>query len=222
MKEFKLIATLLLFSLFITGCMSREERFYRDKALKIIKKDLTNIKIPVDSNQPIETKMSMVNLDYLGDTLIQNITAAIKEADSVVYERREEETKAFRIYRSFGDSDGSYKINAGNNWSRASSAVNRALQERRLLIDSLSSLVKEKGQENRILGWRVNLVFQNKGNDNYFDDFYFTYYLDKECNQILLKVCGDGNQTLNIDGEDFYWSNDYVGIANRIYEEKLE
>ena len=57
MKVFKLITIVLLFSLFITGCMSREERFYRDKALKIIKKDLTNMKVHVDSNRPIETKM---------------------------------------------------------------------------------------------------------------------------------------------------------------------
>lgn len=221
MRDFKLIATLLLFSLFITGCMSREERFYRDKALKIIKKDLVNMMVHIDSNQPIKTKMSMVNLDNLGDTLIQNLTVAIRDADSVIHERCEEERKAFRIYRSFGDSDGSYKINAGNNWSRASSAVNRASQERQNLVDSLSSLVKEKGQNNHKLGRRVNLVFHRKGNENYSEEYY-TYYLDKECSKILLKVYGEGNQTLYMEDGDFYWSDDYVEIANRIYEETLE
>lgn len=157
----------------------------------------------------------------MGDTLIQHLTKAIEESDSVVYDWRDEERKAFKIYRSFGESDGSYKINAGNRWSRASSAVRRAEQERAALIDSLSAIVKEKGQNN-ILGWKVNHVFNSEGKESISDDSYYTYYFDKDCSHILLRACGGNNQTLYTEEDYYYWSDDYVEIANRQYEEESE
>ena len=105
--------------------------------------------------------------------------------------------------------------------NRASSAVRHAEQEQKLLLDSLSSLAKEKGQYSRILGWRVNHVFHQNGSENYIEDNY-TYYLNKDCSRILVKLCGDGNQTLQWEGDYFYWSDDYVEIANRLYEKTLQ
>lgn len=194
---------------------------YKNKALEIIKKDLSHTLDDYSSYQPIETKMYSVNLDYLGDTLIQDLTKAIKKADSVVILRDREDRKAMKIYSSFGSSDGRYKIEAGNRWGSATSALARAREERRIVVDSLSSLVKERGQNSNMLGWRVNHVFHQNGSENYFDDNY-TYYLDKDCGHILLKLCGNGKQTLHVEDGYYYWSDDYIEIANRLYETVVE
>ena len=194
-----------------------DDDYLKNKALVIIKNDLSHSLDNYHSYQPIETKMYSVNLEYLGDTLIQDLTKAIKEADSVVLIRDKEDRKAMKAYRSFGDSDGRYKIEAGSRWGSATSALFRARGERRIIVDSLSSLVKERGQNSNILGWRVNHVFHQNGRENYFDDNY-TYYLDKDCGHILLKLCGNGNQTLHVEDGYYYWSDDYIEIANRLYE----
>ena len=67
----------------------------------------------------------------------------------------------------------------------------------------------------------VSLCFINMTGENTFDHYY-TYYLDRECSQILLKVCGDGDQTLLWKDDYFYWSDDYVEIADRLYAEAHE
>lgn len=105
--------------------------------------------------------------------------------------------------------------------NEASSAVRHAEQERQILVDSLSSLAKKKGEYCQILGWKVNHVFHQNGSENYFDDKY-TYYLDKGCSRILLRLCGGGNQTLHVEDGYYYWSDDYIEIANRLYEEAHE
>ena len=191
---------------------------YKNKALELIKKDILCTIGNRNDYQPKDTKMYKVNLAYFGDTLIQNLATAINEADSVVQERRDEERKAIKIYRSFGDCDGDYKIRASARWSSASSAVRRAEEERRTLIDSLSSIVNEKGQDDNKLGWKVNHTFYIKnGNEDYLGDSYYTYYFDKDCSHILLKVCG--GKTLYGEQDFYYWSNDYIERANRLYEE---
>ena len=196
------------------------DKHFKSKALEIIKNDLSHTLDNYESYQPIETKMYSVNLVYLGDTLIKNLTAAINEADYVIYKKREEERDCREKYRKFvGTEENRYKVLL--KLTKASSAVRQAEQERQIIVDSLSSLAKEKGQYRRILGWRVNHVFYPNGSENYFEDNY-TYYLNKDCSRILLKLCGDGNQTLQWEGGYFYWSDDYIEIANRLYEKALQ
>ena len=192
----------------------------KSKALEIIKNDLSHTLDNYKSYQPKETKMYSVNLVYLGDTLIKNMTAAINEADDIVYRKRKEEREIREKYRKFvGTEENRRKIFF--KVSNASSAVHRAEQDRQVLVDSLSSLAKKKGKYRHILGWRVNHVFLQNGNENYFDDNY-TYYFDKDCSRILLRLCGDGNQTLHVEDGYYYWSDDYVEIANRLYQESHE
>lgn len=195
-------------------------KHFKSKALEIIKKDLSHTLDNYQSYRPIETKMYSMNLVYLGDTLIKNLTAAINEANYVIYKKREEEEEIREKYRRFiGTEENSYKDLL--KLQKASSAVRHAEQERKILVDSLSFLVKKKGQKSPMLGWKVNHVFHQNGSENYFDDKY-TYYLDKDCSRILLRLCGGGNQTLHVEDGYYYWSDDYIEIANRLYEEAHE
>lgn len=174
-----------------------------------------------NSYQPVEVKIYSVNLTYLGDTLIRNLVSAIKEADSKVYYKRHIEDEAFRTLSSFIGAE-EYRSKHRNRWGEASSDVRNAEHERQLLIDSLSTIVKNKGQYSNKSGWKVNHVFKSEDDDDYSGDSYYTYYFDKDFSRILLKVCGDNNQTLQGEEDFFYWSDDYVEFANRIYEEALE
>ena len=53
--------------------MSREERFYRDKALDVINKDLIQKLDDYKSYEPIKTGITRLEFEYLGDTLAQNL-----------------------------------------------------------------------------------------------------------------------------------------------------
>lgn len=91
MKQFNIA---VIFFLFFTGCMSREERYYRDKALELINKNLIQTLNNYDSYEPISTEISRLGLDYLGDSLVQNLIKDIRKADSIVDLKREEEKKS--------------------------------------------------------------------------------------------------------------------------------
>lgn len=200
---------------------AEENEQYKSKALEIIKKDLRHTLDNYQNYRPIETKMYSVNLVYWGDTLIENLIVAINEADDVIYRKRKEEDESREKYRKFvGTEENRYKLLL--KLSNAASAVRQAEHERQLLIDSLSAIVKNKGQYSNKSGWKVNHVFKSEDDDDYSGDSYYTYYFDKDFSRILLKVCGDNNQTLQWEEDFFYWSDDYVEIANRIYEEALE
>ena len=211
MKVFKLITIALLFPLLIAGCMSREERYYRDKALELIKKDLVNALDDYDSYEPIETDISRLRLDFIGDTLIQNLIKEIRNADSVVALRHNEEREAYRIVRltnySIGDSEKRH-YEALIKWGKIGAAKLNAEDKRLVLVDSILPLVDR--QESRIYGWRVNhrIRYKGKGYPKVCD---YTYYLDKDCNHILLKI-----------DEERSWSDDDIEFATRIYEEALE
>ena len=81
------------------------------------------------------------------------------------------------------------------------------------------SLVKKNNEFE--YGWRVNHEFEYNGNEGYPESCYYTYYFDKDCNHILLKICGGNNQVLNCENGDYYWSSDYIEFVNKIYEESL-
>jgi len=102
MKILNIVVVLLLSLLLFTGCMSREKRFYRDKALEIIKIDLVNTLDDYDSYEPIETTISRLTLDYIGDTLVQNLIKEIRDADSIINLRRDDNEKAYRMVTSCG------------------------------------------------------------------------------------------------------------------------
>ena len=194
---------------------------YKNKALEIINQDLGHTLDNYNNYHPIETKMYAVNLTYLGDSSIMNLVSAIKEADSKVYYKRHIEDEAFRTLSSFIGAE-EYRSKHRNRWREASSDVRNAEHERQLLIDSLSTIVNNKGQYSNKSGWKVNHVFKSEDDDYYSGNSYYTYYFDKDFSRILLQVCGDNNQTLHMEKDFFYWSNDYVEFANRIYEEARE
>lgn len=211
MKPLKNIETFLLFFFLFTGCMSREDMNYKDKAIEIIKDDLSKTLDDFDNYELIETEISRMRLDYLGDTLIQNLIKEIRKVDSIVALKRDEEKEAYRslksyrgypYYNTLTDHKGLMR------WNNAISERYDADQERLILVDSILSLVEK--QDSSLYGWKVNYKFRRKGSGAYPEIYDFTYYLNKDCNQILLNI-----------GE-LSWSDDNVEFASRIYEEALE
>ena len=90
-------------------------------------------------------------------------------------------------------------------WGNTSSALHHAEKKRLVLVDSI--LILAKNQDADSYGWSINHKFRYKG--EFFPEVCgFTYYMDKECNQILFKSDN--------------WCDDGVEFANRIYEEALE
>lgn len=109
---------------------------------------------------------------------------------------------------SFGDSD-KKRYEAEIVWSQTSSARCHAEQELLILVDSILPLVEK--QDTCIYGWEVNHKFKCKVAEAYPKYYDYTYYLDKDCNQILFKA-----------NDELSWSNDDVEFANRIYKHAIE
>ena len=146
MKPLKTVATFLLFFLF-TGCMSRENQNYKDKAIEIIKIDLSNTLDDFDSYEILETETSRMRLDYLGDTLIQNLIKEIRKADSIVVLKRNKDIEAYRSlksYRGYPYYNTLTDHKGLKRWSKAISERYDANQKRLILVDSILPLVEKQ------------------------------------------------------------------------------
>ena len=76
------------------------------------------------------------------------------------------------------------------------------------MVDSFLLLVEK--QDCSLYGWKVNHRFKYKGSKPYLEDYDLTYYMNKDCNQILLIV------------DEQSWGYEDVKYAERIYKEALE
>ena len=202
---------IFLFPCLLTGCISREDNPYKDKALELIKKDLFNTLDNYDNYEPIGIEISRLRLDYLGDSLIQDLIKEIRKADSVVELKRKTDIEAYRSLKSYRGYPYYNKLTDYTGlmkWSKAISERYDVDQKRQILVDSILPLVEK--QDSCMYGWKVNYKFRHKRNEAYPEIYNYTYYLNKDCNQILLFV-----------GE-LSWSDDDVAFADRIYKEAQE
>lgn len=184
------------------GCLSREERLHREKALDVIKQDMLNTMDDVDSYEPIETTLSRLKMDYLSDTLVQNVVNEIRGTDSVIAMKRKEEEEAYRIMRIYSWPPGNREEKKyERELINIADEGYHAREKRNALLDSMLSLVAR--QNSNLYGWKINHIFRHKG-----EIYEYVYFMNKDCNQILLKT------------ESSYGPYD-IEFANSIYEEAL-
>lgn len=209
MKEIRIITTYILLSILILGCMSREKRYYRDKALGLIKNDLDNSLENYGELNCLEAEIERMKFDYFGDTLVRKLINKIIIADSIVEKRNEEDMSAYRclhIYDyPFGENERK-RVEAYYKWGMTSSAKIDAIQERERLVDSILPLIEK--QDTSKYGWRIVSYFKCKNRDGVFKERKYTYYMNKDCNHILFK-------------DDSYSGSD-IGFAIERYKEALD
>ena len=205
MKSLNILLILLLLPPFLKGCTSHETRFYRNKAIEIIKSDLINTLEDYESYDPIATEISRQKFDYLGDTIVQNLIKEIRVIDSIVDFRRGEEEKAYRAVKlSRYPYDKNKEYVALYKWGRASSARFHAEKKLLILVDSLLLLVEK--QNSNIYGWKIRYKIKHKGDEVHPKEYDYIYYTDRDCNKILYKIVSSDNNNVEFAERIYDWA----------------
>lgn len=213
MNYYPFILIVILASFFFTGCISCEDIHNREKALVVIRDDISKSIRNYDTYEPVETTIEKQKVDIsvlYKDTLVVKLIESIKDADYNISVRYEDEQKARRVYKhsySYPRYDLGELATATTKLSHARSATSKAEHERGILVDSILSIVGE--QDDSKLGWKVKHFYSYKGEDGVPKFCYSTYYLDKDCNRIVLKI----NETSTHDND--------IEFAYKIYEEAI-
>lgn len=193
----KKILFLMITTLVMTGCKSREE-----KAAELIKQEMFKTLYDFESYEPIETKIDSAFTSIYSDTLALLYANKVKDMFDELNEAKSDYENAKSSMEIWADSYstlGRYKFNEARQKVRDYiDKINSTLE----VTDSIYKKIKKRNMEikHNFIGWKAQHKFRCKTKGGNFDLGDYIYVFDKDMKSIIYKEDLDNDSNDRLKG----------------------